>query len=203
MKTKNKKEEKNKERLEQAVYKFKFTKEQNRDLQTAFEIFDKDGTGNIDIKDLKVILRALGFEPQEDEIKKLLSTINRSDDEENNKKGFSTNTIDFEEFKKIMNNKLRESEEIESLRVGFFSFTDKDLPKENNNDNEYITLKSLRNVANELREVVNDEELKEMMVQANPELKNLINEGKGDEESIYKISQAQFNQLLDRIKSGN
>ena len=203
MKTKNKKEEKNKERLEQAVYKFKFTKEQNRDLQTAFEIFDKDGTGNIDIKDLKVILRALGFEPQEDEIKKLLSTINRSDDEENNKKGFSTNTIDFEEFKKIMNNKLRESEEIESLRVGFFSFTDRDLPKENNNDNEYITLKSLRNVANELREVVNDEELKEMMVQANPELKNLINEGKGDEESIYKISQAQFNQLLDRIKSGN
>ena len=203
MKTKNKKEEKNKDRLEQAVYKFKFTKEQNRDLQTAFEIFDKDGTGNIDIKDLKVILRALGFEPQEDEIKKLLSTINRSDDEENNKKGFSTNTIDFEEFKKIMNNKLRESEEIESLRVGFFSFTDKDLPKENNNDNEYITLKSLRDVANELREVVNDEELKEMMVQANPELKNLINEGKGDDESIYKISQAQFNQLLDRIKSGN
>ena len=203
MKTKNKKEEKKKERLEQAVYKFKFTKEQNRDLQTAFEIFDKDGTGNIDIKDLKVILRALGFEPQEDEIKKLLSTINRSDDEENNKKGFSTNTIDFEEFKKIMNNKLRESEEIESLRVGFFSFTDKDLPKENNNDNEYITLKSLRDVANELREVVNDEELKEMMVQANPELKNLINEGKGDDESIYKISQAQFNQLLDRIKSGN
>ena len=185
------------------MYKFKFTKEQNRDLQTAFEIFDKDGTGNIDIKDLKVILRALGFEPQEDEIKKLLSTINRSDDEENNKKGFSTNTIDFEEFKKIMNNKLRESEEIESLRVGFFSFTDKDLPKENNNDNEYITLKSLRDVANELREVVNDEELKEMMVQANPELKNLINEGKGDDESIYKISQAQFNQLLDRIKSGN
>ena len=47
---KPKKNTKNKERLEQAVYKFKFTKEQNRDLQTAFEIFDKDGTGNIDIK---------------------------------------------------------------------------------------------------------------------------------------------------------
>ena len=193
---------KNKERLEQAVYKFKFTKEQNRDLQTAFEIFDKDGTGNIDIKYLKVILRALGFEPQEDEIKRLLSTINRSDDEENNKKGFSTNTIDFEEFKKIMSNKLRESEEIEQLRVGFFSFTDKSLPKEGN-EGEYITLKSLREVADELKEEVNDEELKEMMVQANPDLKNLINEGKGDDDSIYKISQSQFNQLLDRIKSGN
>ena len=199
---KSKKNDKNQERLEEAVYKFKFTKEQNRDLQTAFEIVDKDGTGNVDIKDLKVILRALGFEPQEDEIKKLLSTINRSDDEENNKKGFSSNTIDFEEFKKIMNNKLRESEEIEQLRVGFHSFTDQSIKKDPN-EPEFITLKSLREVANELREVINDEELKEMMVQANPELKALINEGKGDDESIYKISQAQFNQLLDRIKSGN
>ena len=198
---KTKKNTKNQERLEQAVYKFKFTKEQNRDLQTAFEIFDKDGTGNIDIKYLKVILRALGFEPQEDEIKRLLSTINRSDDEENNKKGFNTNTIDFEEFKKIMSNKLRESEEIEQLKVGFHSFTDKTLQKAGEQD--YITLKSLKEVANELNEVINDEELKEMMVQANPELKNLINEGKGDDESIFKISQTQFNQLLDRIKSGN
>ena len=199
---KSKKNDKNQERLEEAVYKFKFTKEQNRDLQTAFEIVDNDGTRNVDIQELEVILRSLGFESQEDEIKKLLSTINRSDDEENNKKGFSSNTIDFEEFKKIMNNKLRESEEIEQLRVGFHSFTDQSIKKDPN-EAEFITLKSLREVANELREVINDEELKEMMVQANPELKALINEGKGDDESIYKISQQQFNQLLDRIKSGN
>ena len=200
---KAKRTDKNQERLEEAVYKFKFTKEQNRDLQTAFEIFDKDGTGMIDIKDLKVILRALGFEPQEDEIKKLLSTINRSDDNDDNaKKSYSSDTIDFEEFKKIMNNKLRESEEIEQLRIGFHSFTDQKIKKDPL-DQEFITLRSLREIAEELHEVINDEELKEMMVQANPELKSLINEGKGDDEAIYKISQAQFNQLLDRIKSGN
>ena len=199
---KAKRTDKNQERLEEAVYKFKFTKEQNRDLQTAFEIFDKDGTGMIDIKDLKVILRALGFEPQEDEIKKLLSTINRSDDDENAKKSYSSDTIDFEEFKKIMNNKLRESEEIEQLRIGFHSFTDQKIKKDPT-EQEFITLRSLREIADELHEVINDEELKEMMVQANPELKSLINEGKGDDESIYRISQAQFNQLLDRIKSGN
>lgn len=100
------KKSKNQKKLEQAVYKFNLSKEQIRDLQTSFEVFDKDGTGNIDIKDLKVILRALGFEPQEDEIKRLLSTINRSDEEESTKKGFSSSTIDFEEFLKIMNNKL-------------------------------------------------------------------------------------------------
>jgi len=55
---------------------------------------------------LKVILRALGFEPHDDEIKKLLSSINRSDEEEGSKKGFSSNTIDFDEFLKIMSAKL-------------------------------------------------------------------------------------------------
>ena len=55
---------------------------------------------------MKVILRALGFEPHDDEIKKLLSSINRSDEEETNKKGFSSNTIDFDEFLKIMSSKL-------------------------------------------------------------------------------------------------
>jgi centrin-1 len=103
---KNNKNDAQSEKMKQAVYKLYLTKEQERDLKTSFDIFDKDGTGNIDIKDLKVILTALGFEPQEDEIKKLLSTINRSDEEDVNKKGFSSSTIDFHEFLKIMNNKL-------------------------------------------------------------------------------------------------
>lgn len=102
----NSKSDNQKEKMKQAVYKLNLTKEQEKDLKTSFDIFDKDGTGNIDIKDLKVILTALGFEPQEDEIKKLLSTINRSDEDDADKKGFSSSTIDFHEFLKIMNNKL-------------------------------------------------------------------------------------------------
>lgn len=93
-------------KIQQAIYKFHLNEEQLRDLQSSFDIFDKDGTGNIDIKDLKVILRALGFEPQEDEIKKLLTTIDRTEDEDSNKKGSSSNTIDWSEFLEIMKNKL-------------------------------------------------------------------------------------------------
>ena len=53
-----------------------------------------DGSGTIDIKELKVALRALGFEPRKDEIKKLLSALNteQKDNTENN------NMIDFHEF---------------------------------------------------------------------------------------------------------
>lgn len=39
------KNEKN-QKIQQAVYKFRFSKEQQRDLKTSFDIFDKDGTGN-------------------------------------------------------------------------------------------------------------------------------------------------------------
>lgn len=44
--------------------------------------------GTIDIKELKVALRALGFEPKKDEIKKLISDLNNEQKE-------NQNTIDF------------------------------------------------------------------------------------------------------------
>jgi centrin-1 len=168
---KKQKTEKN-QKLLQAVYNFRLSKDQQKDLETSFDIFDKDGTGNIETKDLKVILRALGFDPQEDEIKRLLSKINRSDDEEANHKAFSANTIDFNEFLKIMKSKLSESEEIKDLKVGFYNFVDNDLPEKDS----YITLDSLKQIATDLKEDVSLEELKEMMILANPDLKSQISE---------------------------
>lgn len=35
----------------------------------AFDLFDTNGVGVIDIKELKVAIRALGFEPKKEEIK--------------------------------------------------------------------------------------------------------------------------------------
>jgi centrin-1 len=168
---KKQKVEKN-QKLLQAVYNFRLSKDQQKDLETSFDIFDKDGTGNIDTKDLKVILRALGFEPQEDEIKRLLSKINRSDDEDANHKGFSSNTIDFNEFLKIMKSKLSESEEIKDLKVGFYNFVDNEVAEKDT----FITLDSLKQIASDLKEDVSMEELKEMMILANPDLKTQIGE---------------------------
>lgn len=197
---KKKKEDKSQQKKQKAIYKFKFSKDQKKDLQTAFNIFDKDGTGNIDIKDLKVILRALGFEPQEDEIKKLLSSINRSDEDEADKKSFSANTIDWNEFLSIMGEKLAESEEIEHLKVGFYNFCDEFLENE---PHKFITLRSLREVAKTLGEEMSDEELKEMMIEANPSLKGNNEGGKPDDEDLYRINEQHFRDLLDKIKSGS
>lgn len=41
-------------------------------------MFDTNGHGVIDMKDLKVALRALGFEPAKEEIKRLISDLNNN-----------------------------------------------------------------------------------------------------------------------------
>lgn len=55
---------------EKGKWKQNLTAAQREDLRTAFNLFDTDGTGTIDSKELKVALRALGFEPRKDEMKK-------------------------------------------------------------------------------------------------------------------------------------
>ena len=71
------------------------TEEQKTEIREAFDLFDADGSGTIDVKELKVNLqrssclnwsslslgqvamRALGFEPKKEEIKKMISDIQK------------------------------------------------------------------------------------------------------------------------------
>ena len=38
-------------------------------------MFDADGSGKIDAKELKVAMRALGFEPKREELKRMISEV--------------------------------------------------------------------------------------------------------------------------------
>lgn len=49
--------------------------------------------GAIDVKELKVALRALGVEPKKDEVKKLISNLDTEGKDKEN-----TNTLDKDEF---------------------------------------------------------------------------------------------------------
>jgi len=44
------------------------TDEQKQEIKEAFDLFDTDGSGEIDAKELKVAMRALGFEPKKDSV---------------------------------------------------------------------------------------------------------------------------------------
>ena len=53
------------------------SEEQKQEIREAFDLFDADGSGTIDVKELKVAMRALGFEPKKEEIKKLVSEYDK------------------------------------------------------------------------------------------------------------------------------
>lgn len=62
-------------------------------VYTSLMLFFK---GTIDAKELKVAMRALGFEPKKEEIKKMISDIDKD----------GSGTIDFNEFLEMMTAKM-------------------------------------------------------------------------------------------------
>ena len=54
-------------------FRSEITEEQKQEIKEAFDLFDSESSGAIDAKELKVAMRALGFEPKKEEIRKILS----------------------------------------------------------------------------------------------------------------------------------
>ena len=48
---------------------------QKQEIKKAFDPIDTDGSGSIDSEELKVAMRALGFEPKKEEIQKMISDV--------------------------------------------------------------------------------------------------------------------------------
>ena len=65
-------------------------------MKSKFEMFDTDGSGTICIKELGRLLRYLGYNPSEADIKDIMSSIDKDD----------TGQIEFLEFVDLMTTKL-------------------------------------------------------------------------------------------------
>ncbi len=76
--------------------KTELTEEQKQEVKEAFDLFDTDGSGSIDAKELKVAMRALGFEPKKEEVKKMMSEADRE----------GTGKIDYKDFLEMMQTKM-------------------------------------------------------------------------------------------------
>ena len=124
------------------------TEEQKQEIKEAFDLFDTDGSGNIDSKELKVAMRALGFEPKREEIKKLISEVDKD----------GSGVIDFPEFLDMMTAKMQERDPREEMMKAFRLFDDDETGK--------ISFKNLKRVAKELGENMTDDEIAEMIEEA-------------------------------------
>ncbi|XP_020666300.2 centrin-2 [Pogona vitticeps] len=141
-----------------AAPKTELTEEQKQEIREAFDLFDTDGTGNIDVKELKVAMRALGFEPKKDEIKKMILDIDKE----------GTGKISYSDFLAVMTQKMAEKDSKEEILKAFKLFDDDETGK--------ISFKNLKRVAKELGENLTDEELQEMIDEADRDGDGEVNE---------------------------
>merc|ERR1719378_1340693 len=123
--------------------RFELKDDQKTEIKEAFDLFDTDGTGTIEAKELKVALRALGFEPKKEELKKLVSDLDKSG-------GNSTGQgqLDFNEFLEIMTAKMSEKDSKEQIQKAFLLFK---------GPSGKISFDDLKSVAKELGETMSDE----------------------------------------------
>ena len=105
------------------------TEDQKQEIREAFDLFDTDASGTIDAKELKVAMRALGFEPGKEEIRKLISQIDRD----------GSGTVNFPEFLTMMTTKMGERDSTEEMIKAFRLFDDDETGK--------ISFRNLKRVA--------------------------------------------------------
>ena len=130
-------------------YKQELSEAQKNEIKEAFDMFDTAGFGVIEAKELKVALRALGFTPTKEEIKKLIAESGEGD----------SMRVDFQQFLEILILKMSERDSPSELDKAFALF--------DVNADGFIDLEDLEKVAAELGEEMSREELQEMIRGAN------------------------------------
>merc|ERR1712144_119145 len=116
------------------------------------------GDGNIDVKELTVAMKALGCEPKPGEIEKMIGEV---DDD-------GSGEIGYPEFLKMMTNKILNKDPKDDMLKAFRLFDDDQTGK--------VTFKNLKRVAKETNQTLTDDELQEMLTDADKDGDGVLNE---------------------------
>ncbi|XP_012440358.1 calmodulin [Gossypium raimondii] len=133
------------------------TDEQIAEFKEAFSLFDKDGDGCITTKELGTVMRSLGQNPTEAELQGMINEVGAD----------QNGTIDFPEFLNLIARKMKDTESEEELKEAFKVF-DKD-------QNGFISATDLRHAMTNLGEILTDEEVDEMIHEADTDGDGQVN----------------------------
>ncbi|XP_077318534.1 centrin-3 isoform X2 [Lithobates pipiens] len=125
--------------------KRELTEEQKQEIKDAFDLFDTDKDKAIDYHELKVAMRALGFDVKKADVLRILKDYD----------GEATGKISFDDFNEVVTDLILERDPQEEMLKAFKLFDDDDSGK--------INLRNLRRVSRELGENMTDEELRAMI----------------------------------------
>merc|ERR1719164_315239 len=124
------------------------TEDEIDEIREAFNLFDTDGSGTIDPRELKAAMQSLGFESKNPTIFQMIAGLDSD----------SGGQIDFDEFLNVITEKLGDKETRSGIHKIFDLFDD--------DRTGTITMKNLKRVAKELGETMSEEELREMIARA-------------------------------------
>ena len=124
------------------------SEERITEFKAAFELFDKDRDGAINNKELGTVMRNLGQNPSEEELKQMIREVDLN----------GNGTIDFKEFMCLMVKKMKDNDVEEELQEAFKVF-DRD-------QNGYITSHELRHTMTNLGDNLSPEEVEEIIKEA-------------------------------------
>lgn len=134
------------------------TEKKIKELKQAFVLFDKDNDGHIDRAELGTVMRSLGHNPSDDELQDMIHEV----DTDGNGK------IDFDEFLTMMGRRTAAPEDGEEEMRQAFRILDADC-------NGYISPTELHRVMRNLGENLTEDEISEMVKQADMDGDGKIN----------------------------
>lgn len=164
------------------------SKNQLEEIREAFDLFDTDGSGTIDVRELRIAMRALGFEPRKEELQQLVSSVTGGGGSTSagssaqpavgaSAGNMTSDVITFAQFVQIMTHKMSQRDSREEMLKAFVLFDTDGTGK--------ISFQNLKRVAMELGENMADAELQEMIDEA-------------DRDGDGEVSEEEFLRLMKK-----
>ncbi|KAJ3109616.1 Centrin-1 [Phlyctochytrium planicorne] len=124
---------------------YDLTAGQLQEIREVFDLFDTDGSGSIDMKEFRIVMRSLGFNPTQEEVFAMAGEFDES----------AEPVLSFEEFLFLMAAKISEKDMHEEMRKSFKLF---DLESRGK-----IGFRDLKRVAKDIGEDITDEDIQTIL----------------------------------------
>ncbi|CAE8598070.1 unnamed protein product [Polarella glacialis] len=134
------------------------SKEQRQEIKEAFDIFDSERTGKMDYHELKVAIRAMGFEIKKPEALELMARYDREE----------TGSIGYDAFEDILVQRYAAQDPMDEIRKAFELFDE--------DKRGTISFRNLKRISRDLGEKLTDEELRGMIDEFDQDQDGEINE---------------------------
>ena len=145
------------------------TEDDIEEIKEAFDLFDSDGSGTVEPRELKSAMVSLGFEAKNATLFHVVTELDKD----------GSGSIDFEEFLGMMTSQMGDHDSKDDIRKIFTLF---DIDKTG-----HINIKNLKKIARDLGETCDDDELLDLIRKGDSD-----GDGQVSFEDFYNIMTKRF-----------